>query len=522
MRTTCFLTVLIFFNTIFAQVGFNYNFSLDKVNPQDELVRIWVDDLDENGIDEIYAGYKYSYNLTNTYEWRIITYNLNGEIISVSEQLNDIPIYLTNCTTFKTDSSTYLITAINRTDSSSGISQYYLDVEIYDFSSLEIIDVISIYIGHYDPISGTRLSNVSYINPTIIQDTLAFNVGITKHDYYYWPDDDDEAHTNYTELLKFSFNNEILELTESIEDCGNSFNKYNNYETIISTGYFNYSYFWPGQEFEATNIYYVNLINQSNPSQITNVLNIEGDSGIGYFENYPTNFNILSNNDENFLNYGFAIYFRILGTDIGDTENFINYSLDFSDSIWVDQNPDFTANPIIISTCISVNNENHYLMYFRDNQLEIRDRINGNIIHNQVSSINPFSINRKSDGELIFITENGNSFDVFTLLEEIQVSVNDHQISEINYNLQNFPNPFNPSTTINFSIQIDSIIKLSIYNIKGQKIKTLANEEFTKGDYSIIWDGNNQSGKSVSSGVYYYIMKVDGKIKAIKKCLLLK
>jgi len=89
-------------------------------------------------------------------------------------------------------------------------------------------------------------------------------------------------------------------------------------------------------------------------------------------------------------------------------------------------------------------------------------------------------------------------------------------------NLSNFPNPFNPSTTIKFSVQNDSNINLSIYNIKGQKIKTLANNEFTKGNHSIIWNGDDFSGKAVSSGIYFYKLNVNGKTEIIKKCLLLK
>lgn len=84
------------------------------------------------------------------------------------------------------------------------------------------------------------------------------------------------------------------------------------------------------------------------------------------------------------------------------------------------------------------------------------------------------------------------------------------------------PNPFNPTTTIMFSIQNSSEVELAIYNIKGQKIKTLANNEFTKGDHSIIWNGDDDFGNSVSSGIYLYKLKVNGKSEAVKKCLLLK
>ncbi|MDP8200672.1 MAG: choice-of-anchor Q domain-containing protein [Candidatus Tenebribacter burtonii] len=104
------------------------------------------------------------------------------------------------------------------------------------------------------------------------------------------------------------------------------------------------------------------------------------------------------------------------------------------------------------------------------------------------------------------------------------VDVNDNIIVQATEILlqQNYPNPFNPTTTINFSIPKNSKIDLSIFNIKGQKVKTLANSELTKGTHSIIWNSDDDYNKPVSSGVYLYKLNVDGKTEAVKKCLLLK
>lgn len=99
----------------------------------------------------------------------------------------------------------------------------------------------------------------------------------------------------------------------------------------------------------------------------------------------------------------------------------------------------------------------------------------------------------------------------------------DQKIISLNStNLSNYPNPFNPETTIKFAIQNDSIIELSIYNIKGQRIKSLVQNDFAKGSHSIIWNGKNDFGKIVSSGVYYYKLQVNGKTESVKKCMLLK
>lgn len=110
---------------------------------------------------------------------------------------------------------------------------------------------------------------------------------------------------------------------------------------------------------------------------------------------------------------------------------------------------------------------------------------------------------------------------IWLLCVSSNVSV-DEDILESNFHVTNHPNPFNPSTTIEFSIQNDSEVELAIFNIKGQKIKTLANNEFSKGSYSIVWDGRNESYNAVSSGIYYYKLIVNGETEVVNKCLLLK
>jgi len=87
---------------------------------------------------------------------------------------------------------------------------------------------------------------------------------------------------------------------------------------------------------------------------------------------------------------------------------------------------------------------------------------------------------------------------------------------------QNYPNPFNPTTTISFSIHVDSKVGLTIYNIKGQKVKQLVSDQLSAGEHSVVWDGKADNDKSVSSGIYFYKMIVNGKTEAAKKCILMK
>ena len=100
--------------------------------------------------------------------------------------------------------------------------------------------------------------------------------------------------------------------------------------------------------------------------------------------------------------------------------------------------------------------------------------------------------------------------------------IDNYELEITNYKLNNYPNPFNPKTTISFSIKNQSDIELTIYNIKGQKIKTLIHNKFAKGSHSIIWNADDELKNSVSPGIYFYKLNVNGKTEAVKRCLLLK
>jgi hypothetical protein len=86
---------------------------------------------------------------------------------------------------------------------------------------------------------------------------------------------------------------------------------------------------------------------------------------------------------------------------------------------------------------------------------------------------------------------------------------------------QNYPNPFNPVTTIRYQIPEDIHVTLSIYNLLGQQVRMLVNEEQTAGYYSVTWDGTNHSGTTLSSGMYFYKIQTD-RYSDIRKMLLMK
>jgi len=86
---------------------------------------------------------------------------------------------------------------------------------------------------------------------------------------------------------------------------------------------------------------------------------------------------------------------------------------------------------------------------------------------------------------------------------------------------QNFPNPFNPATNIRFALPRLSNVTLDIYNIEGRRVKRLVDGQYSAGVYNVTWDGQNEQGNDVATGVYFYRLEA-GEYVASKKMLLLK
>ena len=84
-----------------------------------------------------------------------------------------------------------------------------------------------------------------------------------------------------------------------------------------------------------------------------------------------------------------------------------------------------------------------------------------------------------------------------------------------------YPNPFNPTTNIRFSNRVAGNVSLDVYNIKGQKVKTLASGHYEAGHYHIIWNGDDNTGRKVGSGIYFTRLVTEDK-QVIKKMVLVK
>ena len=86
---------------------------------------------------------------------------------------------------------------------------------------------------------------------------------------------------------------------------------------------------------------------------------------------------------------------------------------------------------------------------------------------------------------------------------------------------QNYPNPFNPLTTIMYDVPEQGMVKMEIYDLLGRKVNTLVNHSHQPGYHAVIWNGTNEYGKQLSSGMYFYYIQA-GDFRSVKKLMLVK
>lgn len=112
--------------------------------------------------------------------------------------------------------------------------------------------------------------------------------------------------------------------------------------------------------------------------------------------------------------------------------------------------------------------------------------------------------------------------DIELLLQSPNVADEDNAAVPTRLNLTSYPNPFNPSTTISYQLTKSAEIELTIFNTKGQKVKTLTRTNQPKGTHNIVWNGTNDQGSALSSGVYFMRLSQNGKTTATRRLALLK
>ena len=128
---------------------------------------------------------------------------------------------------------------------------------------------------------------------------------------------------------------------------------------------------------------------------------------------------------------------------------------------------------------------------------------------------------------LYFIEQNSATQIMSLIMQDFNepVSADNYELSIANYALRNYPNPFNPETTISFNLTAKDAknAKLEIYNIKGQKIKTFPiNTSTLTPINTIVWDGKDDNNNPASSGVYLYRIMSDERVSMSNKMILLR
>jgi hypothetical protein len=129
--------------------------------------------------------------------------------------------------------------------------------------------------------------------------------------------------------------------------------------------------------------------------------------------------------------------------------------------------------------------------------------------------IGGFRVQHPGEGQFIFVSGRPYRLDLdaqrhnYTYMLEgrfaLGVDDQDGAILPAQFTLhQNYPNPFNPATTIRFDLPTPAHVKLEVFNLLGQRVAELADEPMKTGRHSVIWDGKNQSGEEIASGVYFY------------------
>ncbi len=124
--------------------------------------------------------------------------------------------------------------------------------------------------------------------------------------------------------------------------------------------------------------------------------------------------------------------------------------------------------------------------------------------------------------QINYDTNSGDHFEVLIDAEtcNLYTSVKENAAVPSEFRLQqNYPNPFNPTTEISYELPQAGFVQLSIFNLLGQKISTLVNERQTAGSYHVNWNGLDEQGKQVPTGLYIYRLKSDNRVQ-VKKMVL--
>ncbi|MCK4677735.1 MAG: T9SS type A sorting domain-containing protein, partial [Bacteroidales bacterium] len=124
-------------------------------------------------------------------------------------------------------------------------------------------------------------------------------------------------------------------------------------------------------------------------------------------------------------------------------------------------------------------------------------------------------------GDKVYIADSGDG--LYILRNDLLTGINDHQKFSLPASIsQNYPNPFIHFTTISYELNKKGSVQLVIYDGSGRYVRTLVNKTQSSGEYAIIWDGKDNSGNHVISGVYFYTLTFDETILSSRRMVLVR
>jgi len=337
--------------------------------------------------------------------------------------------------------------------------------------------------------------------------------------------------------------------------------KFNNVSTLNSTSKLEYCIFEYSKSFEekggaiqiynASNLEITNCIFQNNVSDFGGAISFEYHSAPKLFGNlFENNYAFISGSPL-YCSYSYP---RIINNTI--VSNFVLNEETFHETAAIHT---FISKTQMTNNIIWNNETNfydpHQLMYCKPfyttyNDIEFGYNGTGNIEQDpQFTGTGMYLFALDTDSPCIdsgtFSLLSGFEFPEFDIAGYLRfyndyidmgayewngMSVKNYELPITNFKLSNYPNPFNPSTTISFeTTNLHENSRIEIYNLKGQKVKnislSLCHPEFIEGrggrKYSVIWNGTDELGQSVSSGIYFYKLKA-GNFQETTKMMLLK
>ena len=507
IHKTFFLLLFFIFHG-YTQVNFQFQFEFSKADSSDELSRLQLFDFNDDGNDEIIAGFR------NDSVWRLMVIDQQGTTIftdSVQNVDNDNfgKFYL-----FERDSLKFL---------AASFFVFKPDTEILKINIYSLPDFIIVATDTHMTINSNPLIDLYEPKATEILvykegNLHKIHIGFERSwtEYCSIPTLGGD-HYKKTYLYSYDFDGNILSYIGFTQLTG--LGVYHSSQ-LNTTGRYYDSDFWISGE-QQTNRFDLRRIILQNPPVAERIYYITGwftasawDPGT--YNNYPLYFGVSAYNDTSAV-----IYYQTVN---GSNSNFINHlnfrsiSLDSGQVLWSRQFQVNWGDRVYSSIDVSVNLENYYFMYFRTDTLEIMNQLTGEVILKQPSNFTPFYILKDNGGERFFIESFENFYKIYKL-DSIILGIKEDRVEfpKLEALVYNYPNPFNAQTTIIFKLHKPIFIELKIFNILGEKLETLLRNRMLAGTHRVIWNTEDYA-----SGVYLYQLNVGRNQFITKKMVLIK